>query len=190
MIRSFLLACVIYACLFPSPTQAQGTLSVESGMGIVGSGDHLIPSGQVTYAREIFSHVDATTRLRFSHIQTYGSEWLLQRANLTYLDGSVGLTVHPLDSDHHRIDLGLSATLRGRWERRATRARIRPGPDGRRETRVWYERRSSADVGYLLRAGYNYRIAESFWMGFHMHGYTYQEGTPLFLFGLSLDYEL
>jgi hypothetical protein len=45
-------------------------------------------------------------------------------------------------------------------------------------------------VGYLLRAGYNYRIARSFWVGAHMHGYTYQEGTPLFLFGLSLDYEL
>jgi hypothetical protein len=55
---------------------------------------------------------------------------------------------------------------------------------------VWYERRTSVDLGYQLRAGYSYRLTSSFRLGAHMHGYTYREGTSLFLFGLTVDYLL
>jgi len=186
--RFLFLLIAIAVCSFSLPAQAQQhRVTAEGGVGIVGQGAQRIPSGRLGYAYEVVPHMDVTARFRFSHIQTYDSYWLLQRADLTYLDGSVGITLHPIDTDRHRIDLGLSAALRGRWERRAVRAYELGDRDS---VKVWYEKRMSTDVGYLLRVGYNYRVSSSFWIGAHMHGYTYREGTSLFLFGLSVDYTL
>jgi hypothetical protein len=53
---------------------------------------------------------------------------------------------------------------------------------------VRYERDQSTDIGYLLRTGYSYRLTSSVHLGAHMHGYTYREGTTLFLFGLAVYY--
>jgi hypothetical protein len=73
---------------------------------------------------------------------------------------------------------------------RATRARVRREPEGEVREIVYinYERRSSADVGYLLRAEYGYKLSSSLRLGAQMHGYIYQEWTSLILFGLTVDY--
>lgn len=168
-------------------------LTGEVAYGIVGFGDVRIPSGRVGYNRQIVPHVDLTASIRFSRTR----EWEPLDPSpgvphdLSYLDSAVGVTLHPIDSDKHRFDLGLSAALRGRWETRTTAIKIlfsdgEPKKLLRHET----ERRTSADTGFLLRTGYSYKITRSLWLGAHMRGYTYQEGTSLFLFGLSVDYEL
>jgi hypothetical protein len=124
MKRTPLLLAVVALLSLTLPAGAQDQrLFLEGGFGIVGQGAQRIPSGQLSYAYEAVPHVDLINSVRVSHIQTYGSEDLLQRADLTYLNVSVGITLHPLDTRHHRIDLGISGTIRGRWEREAVRAK-------------------------------------------------------------------
>lgn len=178
----------------PSLSYAQNNrLKGGVGYGIVGSGDHRIPSAHLGYARQIFPHLDAAVELRFSRTRRWKP---LDPSpgvphDLSYLDGFIGLTLHPIDSDQHRLDLGVGGALRGRWETRTLELKL--FYDGGQPTEVLThdtERRSSADTGFLLRAGYSYRISSSFWLGAHMNGYTYQEGTSLFMFALSVDYQL
>ena len=80
--------------------------------------------------------------------------------------------------------------MRGRWETRTIELK-RLYVDGQPTEVIAHntERRTSADTGFFLRAGYSYRLSQSFWIGGHMNGYTYQEGTSLFLFTLSVDYQ-
>jgi hypothetical protein len=192
-IMRYLFVFSLLALFLIPPVQAQQhRLTGELAVGKIGAGDHLIPSAQLGYSREIWSYVDVTASTRFSFIETYGSRFLLSRGSFSYLDGAVGLTIRPFDTDHHRLDVGLSGAIRGRWETRATRAKARTDSNGEIEEIIFidYERRKSADVGYLLRAGYSYRISSSVRLGAHLHGYTYQEGTSLFVFGLSVDYTL
>lgn len=181
--------------LLPSSTsQAQNHhLKGGAGYGIVGSGDQRIPSAHLGYARQILSHLDATVHLRFSRTRRWKP---LDPSpgvphDLSYLDGSIGLSLHPIDSGQHRLDLGIGGALRGRWETRTIRLKLFYS-DGQPTEVLAHdtERRTSADIGFLLRAGYNYRLSRSLWLGAHLNGYTYQEGTTLFLFGLSVDYRL
>jgi hypothetical protein len=162
-------------------------LTGDFAYGIVGSGDILSPSGRLGYAREIVSHVDVVGETRFSHLQRFGNEDPLSRGNFTYLDVSIGPSIHPLDTENHRIDLGLYGTVRHRWETRAIRARVGSGGE---LISITYERRTSFDAGYLLRFGYSYRISRKVRLGLHAHGYTYQEGTSVFLVSLTMDYLL
>lgn len=185
---------VVSLFVIPSSYAQQQRLTGGTAYGIVGRGDYLIPSGHLGYARQIAPHLDFTASLRFSRsrewepLETYPDA----PRDLSYLDGGVGLSLYPIDSDHHRLDLGIGAVLRGRWETRTKRIRVRMGPGGQPVELIDHktERRTSADTGFLLRTGYSYRISRPFWLGVHLNGYTYQEGTTLFLFGLSVDYSL
>ena len=197
----FFLTIISLVLLFiPLTSHAQNHhLKGGVGYGIVGSGDHRIPSAHLGYARQILSHLDATAHLRFSRTRRWKP---LDPSpgvphDLSYLDGSIGLLLHPIDSKHHRLDLGIGGAMRGRWETRTIelkRLYVDGQPtyvDGQPTEVIAHntERRTSADTGFFLRAGYSYRLSQSFWIGGHMNGYTYQEGTSLFLFTLSVDYQ-
>jgi len=185
---------IVFLASPPTAVAQDHRLTTEISYGIVGFGDIRIPSGQLGYSRQIVPHLDLTASIRFSRTR----EWEPLDTSpglphdLSYLDGTVGLELHPIDSDKHRLDLGLSAALRGRWETRTTGIKILFGPDDQPQKLLRHEtdRRTSADTGFLLSTGYNYKITPSLWLGAHLRGYTYQEGTSLFLFGLSVDYTL
>jgi len=162
-------------------------LTADLGYGLVGAGDILIPTGRLGYAREVVSHVDIVGETRLTHLQRFGNNNPTRRGNYSYLDLSVGLSIHPLDTKNHRLDVGFFGTIRRRWETRVTRAQL--GSDGK-VISITYERRTSVDAGYLLRFGYSYRLSEKMRLGLHAHGYTYQEGTSIFLVGLTVDYLL
>lgn len=182
----------LVASLAVCPTQAQNSrLTSEMGVANIGSGGQLIPSGRIGASSRLVSYVDLVFDLRFSHLQTFGNPDFPQRGNFSYLDGSVGLSLHPVDTDRHRLDLGLSGAARKRWETRLVQADVTIGENGDLvPVEEVYEHRSSVDVGYMLRLGYSYKLSSKFRIGVQLHGYTYHEGTSLYIAGLTCGYLL
>lgn len=186
MRNGFFLFAALFFASFPAQAQPHRLVG-DVSIAAIGSGGQNIPSVRVGYARSLSTVFDVNVDTRFSHRQMFGNEDVGQRGNFTYLNGSAGLTLSPLNSDRHRFSLGVHGAIRHRWETQVVQSRsIIGGP----VLDVDYKRETSVDTGFLLRTGYSYRLTKAFRVGGHLHGYTYQEGTSVVVFGMLVEYAL
>jgi len=173
--------------LVPPNISAQSSANVTTGFstGIVGQGDYLIPSVHLGYERPIASQVRAHGQIRSSHLSSMSDPVKIVRARLTYIDLTVGVDVTPIEFRRHRLTFGLGLANRARWEKRALawQRRIRNGVVI--DDRVIYDETRSVDTGAMVTAMYSVRLSRSFRVGAYMQGYTYDEGTSVFHFGMQ-----
>lgn len=178
---------VVILLALPMTTYAQQPAQVTGGfsIGIVGQGDRLIPSGHVGYHLALASSLDINGEVRFSRLSALNHDDPLRRGRLTYLDGSLGINVQPIQFGRHQLSFGLGAAMRGRWEYDAYLVRNRRRGGELVEQEVFFDRRRSVDVGARLKAMYSVRITPALRLGLYMEGYNYNEGTGLFFFGVQ-----